>query len=458
MGDVNAAYLVAEDFYSGSGGLSHDYTQAVEWYRLAAESGHSEACYALAECCAASLGGADPSQAKQWYEKAASSGHLGAMRECGRLDIERLKSMRSLEWYSIPAAEGNAYCCYKLGLYFYDEPTKNSFAANRQKAVELFALAASQGLSAAKCALGNCYCLGFGVERDLIRGFALYREAAEQGDAVGQFCLAEAYNCDLLSQGKQSACYWYEKAANQGYVPARSVLGLSSLKDPVLPPLPEEWYLDAARKDNAHACFNVALMHKFDHREIEQLGGLSAYRLLQSAAKQKHTLALYVLGCMNIRYPDDNLLQAAADGHSMAQLRLAHVYSQTRRNEEQHKTALAYYHKAAAAGNFMAWYRLAECYEFGRLVERDFDQAEKYWRLSLLAYENAPEFKHATKDYRIPLKMGFYRLAMKYKKGKLVEQDTKRSEELFKISANMGFYEAKTQGKGIKDERSWDRW
>ena len=72
-------YKKGEDFYS-----KKDYTQAVVWYRKAAEQGNADAQYSLGYCYRNGYGvSQDNNQAVYWYRKAAEQGNAYAQYYLG---------------------------------------------------------------------------------------------------------------------------------------------------------------------------------------------------------------------------------------------------------------------------------------------------------------------------------------------------------------------------------------
>ena len=74
--------------------------------------------------------------------------------------------------------------------------------------------------------LGALYNEGDGVPKDSTETVKWFRKAAEQGDAMGQFCLGCLYDKGKgVPQNSVEAVKWYRKAAEQGLVRAQKDLG-----------------------------------------------------------------------------------------------------------------------------------------------------------------------------------------------------------------------------------------
>jgi len=82
--DADAIYVLANDYYHGSGGLQQDRAKAMELFARAAERGSSQAHSALGSKY---LEGGDSNKAKFHYEVAAivilSSNHLNGLWSSG---------------------------------------------------------------------------------------------------------------------------------------------------------------------------------------------------------------------------------------------------------------------------------------------------------------------------------------------------------------------------------------
>ena len=66
-------------------------------------------------------------------------------------------------------------------------------AVDEKKAFEYFLQAASHGLASAQVEVGDYYRLGGVVVQDLQQAVYWYKEAADQGDAIGQYHLGMCF-------------------------------------------------------------------------------------------------------------------------------------------------------------------------------------------------------------------------------------------------------------------------
>jgi len=103
------------------------------------------------------------------------------------------------------------------------------------------------------------------ARQDYGKAMAGYQEAADQGNAAGQYHLGHMY---LTGRGAdknpEQAQRWLTLSAHQGYAPAQFMLGLWYLSgDGVTadPAQAAQWLVQAAGKGHALAQYHLGLMH-----------------------------------------------------------------------------------------------------------------------------------------------------------------------------------------------------
>ena len=161
-----------------------DYTEALEWYRKAAEQGFASAQNNLGTMYHEGAGvPQDYNEAVAWYRKAADQG--------------------------LAAAECNLGNMYRRGF---------GVKRNNKEAVKWIRKAADQGYPVGQYLLGYMYISGLGVIENYVKGEEWLLKSAEQGLALAQYNLGRLYQyveCDLKKAKK-----WYRKAAKQGHAKA----------------------------------------------------------------------------------------------------------------------------------------------------------------------------------------------------------------------------------------------
>ena len=140
--DAAAMNKIAKYYEKGWGGLKQDETAALEWYRKAADIGHTDAMNKIAEYYEQGKGGlkADEAAALEWYHKLADEGYTVAMNKIaeyyrqGRGGLKE-DTAAALEWYRKSADEGNAAAAEMVKeLETHTATDKSTAIGNRKKA------------------------------------------------------------------------------------------------------------------------------------------------------------------------------------------------------------------------------------------------------------------------------------------------------------------------------------
>ena len=255
QGNAPAQYELGVCYQNGKG-VSKDMTEAVKWYRKAAEQGHATAQCSLGVCYDNGNGvSKNPEEAVKWYRKAAEQGHATAQNNLGvcydngeGVDKDMTEAVK---WYRKAAEQGYAQAQCNLGLcYEYGKGVSKDMA----EAVKWYRKAAEQGHAVAQVNLGVSYDNGEGVSKDYAEAMKWYRKAAEQGDAEAQNNLGECYyNGNGVSKNPEEAVKWWRKAAEQGNAMAQFFLGLCCVEGEGVSRDVEEakkWFRKAAEQGN----------------------------------------------------------------------------------------------------------------------------------------------------------------------------------------------------------------
>jgi TPR repeat protein len=139
----------------------------------------------------------------------------GAPREARRLPGESDATFELRK----KAEGGDADAQCKLGVEHYG-------AERYEEAVKWYRQAAEKGHAAAQNRLGNCYCDGHGVEKNLVEAVKLFRQAAEHGYVGAQYNLGVCYyHGEGEEKNMAEAVKWFHQAAEQGDADAQYDLG-----------------------------------------------------------------------------------------------------------------------------------------------------------------------------------------------------------------------------------------
>lgn len=188
-----------------------DFEQAAMWFQQAAEKGHANAQFGLANMYQSGDGiEQNWTQAEKFYRLAADQGIEVArikLKFVSRLVEFQKDFERQMGQYREAAEQGDADAQYELGRLCesFDFPKE-------EKAGEM---------RFADLKIGKHY-----RQKIKNQGVVWYLQAAEQGHVQAQFELASMYEHDPdIEEDMGQAVKWYLKAAEQGHVSAQSTLG-----------------------------------------------------------------------------------------------------------------------------------------------------------------------------------------------------------------------------------------
>lgn len=181
-----------------------NYSEAVKWYRKAAEQGYAIAQITLASCYKKGQGVTqNHSEAVKWYRTAGSNK--------GRNDTFFLETV---EWFRKAAEQGDPNAQFNLGWCYANG---QGVTQDYSEAVKWYRKAAEQGDLYALNDLGICFFNGDGVTKDISVAVKMFRKAAEQGHAVSQFNLGYCYEYGMgFTKDNSEAIRWYKLGAKNG--------------------------------------------------------------------------------------------------------------------------------------------------------------------------------------------------------------------------------------------------
>ena len=177
---VRGMLCVGKCMESGDG-VGKNQSEAIKWYRMAAENGLPDAVFELARCYRFGIGvRRNRTTASKWLHKAAGQGHARAMVLLGKRCLD-----------------------YDSGEY------------NSRKAVSLFRKAAEQGDAWGMFHLGECYINGDGVKKDIDAAYLWFYKAvvtAPEDERLYQSVQDEVFDPNL----KEYREGMLKEALNQG--------------------------------------------------------------------------------------------------------------------------------------------------------------------------------------------------------------------------------------------------
>ena len=293
-------------------GTNQHYQQAFYWYQKAALHGNATAQNRLGWHYEKGHGVAqDHQQAMYWYQKASDQGNATGHNNLGHMYYFGNGTSRNYEkayqLYQKAAIQDNGTGQFMLGLMH-----ENGYGVpkNVAEAVRWYKLAAQPNKGNQQDARKSLKRLGHDAvsladqqynENNYAKAIELYREAAMQGDPVGQLSVAHMYhNGQGTAKDAQQALHWYQKSAEQGNATAQNLLGgMYQTGDAVTQNYQQalSWYQKAADQGNATGQNNVGHMYYFGYgmaKDYKQ--ALSWY---QKAADQQDGTGQYMLGVMH---------------------------------------------------------------------------------------------------------------------------------------------------------------
>lgn len=334
FGSGNIGLSAVEMFEKGKDAYQrNDFTEAVEWYRKAAEKGDSKAQCNLGQMFEKGEGvPQDYSEALKWYQKAVEQ------------DDSR--------------GQNNLGAMYQNGL---------GVSQDYSEAVKLYRKAADQGFDVAQSNLGWMYENGLGVSQDYSTAVEWYRKSAEQGYAAAQNNLGAMYqNGTGIKQNYSEALKWYRKAAEQENALAQNNLGVMYADGLGIPQdysEAERWFRKAAEQEENLAQNNLGWMYE---------NGLGVSMDYSEAVKWYS--------------------MAANQGNASAQCRLASMYYYGDGISQNYYEAEKWFREAAEKGDADAQYNLGVMYQNGDGIPKDLTEARIWYeKAAAQGHKNAVE-------------------------------------------------------------------
>lgn len=251
------------------------YTEAANWARKAAEMGNAQGMFIYATYLRDGQGvKKDMQQCMVWLQKSADAGYAPAQKAletCKKNEaVVQLKQALELKKCGKLA---EAASCFKRaaelgdarGMFFYASCLGDGEGVPQdlQQRIVWLQRSADAEYDGAQILLARRYYSGLGVEKDIKKGFALMKKAAESGNVEAQRRLGLMHldgalygneTVKALGADVATALEWFEKAGNQGDAEAQYqmgfLLGMGADGDPRLMKESYDWLAKAA--DQGH--------------------------------------------------------------------------------------------------------------------------------------------------------------------------------------------------------------
>ena len=373
-----ALYNKGNEYYNKS-----KYTEAVKYYRQAADKGNADAQCDMGYCYATGKGvSQDDVQAVYWYHKAAEQGNR--------------------------IAQSNLAYYYSTGI---------GVTQDYNEAAKWARKSAEQGYSIGQFRLANFYYFGQGVEKDYAEAVRWYTKAAEQGDELAMYNLGVCYQYgDGVPKDLSMARQWYQKAADKGH---------SGAKKP----------MEEIAKEEAETADAAALYNKGDEY-YNQSNYTEAVKYYRQAAEKGNADAQLQLGycyetgkglAENATEAFKWYRKAAEQGNRIAQSNLSNCYKNGIGITKDYNEAVKWARKSADQGYSRGQNQLGNLYYFGQGVEKDYTEAAR-WFLKSAEQGNAA---------------GMYNIGLCYQYGYGVSKDLSKARQWYQKAADGGDPDAK---------------
>ena len=398
------------------------------------------------------------------YKLAADAGFAPAQFEMGKIESEKGNSNAGFDWYAQAAERGyteaqkmlhgegykdyltsvanyDREAQYKLGVLLLDEHEKDGF--------EFVNLAMENGHPEARFTLAQCYFYGNGIDEDKGKAYYLYKAEAESGNANAQYMVGEYYwnGFAAVRKDMNSAYSWYYKAAEQKQTKALVKAGVccmygygtdidygkafSFLKS--ADDLGEEsgaYYLGL--------CYEAGLGTEPSPKKAFELYSLSEGMNDKSRFKMATCYRNGIGVQKDVDKATDILLRLARNNFVLAQTELADLYMEG----NNFRSGVNWYREALETSAY-ANYRIGECYQIGRGLDKSIRQAATYYKQAYdLAQKKIGQWTDDASDH--------YCLGLCYENGRGTDKDLTRALEQYKLAAAESFADSAEKVKSIQ--------
>lgn len=212
------AYLTLAKIYEeGGGGISRNFSLALDNWEALASSGDNMAQYIAGQYYQVGKAGTkNIKKAKDYYLKSAEQNNVHAMDDLASCYLSERNFQQAFKWLKEAYDRGYLRICHNLGdCYYYGNGVPQSY----EKAYEVFSKGSSEW---PRCKYRMSVMLreGLGVTKNLEKAAQLLEEAADTGIDKAQYQLAsDFYTGTIQKQDYAKAVKYYEAALESKYLP-----------------------------------------------------------------------------------------------------------------------------------------------------------------------------------------------------------------------------------------------
>jgi TPR repeat protein len=291
----------------------------------------------------------DESEADSWLRKSAETGNVEAQFEMGAV-FEGKNDYESAFAWLLKAAQAGTVAAQKevAALYRLGHGVETDYAQSMQ----WYLKAAAQHNADAMCDIGYMYEYGKGVPQDYENAMKWYRLASDAGAVLAKENIGKLYfSGHGVPQDYKEAARWFSLSAEQGYPDSEVNLAIIYIDGPPELRNPEkavQLWESAADQGNSLAGANLAHLYLSGQVPNSKMNTARAIRLLEPLAEKGDAKAQFWMG--------------AAE-----------------QKENNYKAAESWYLKAAEQDEGSAIFALADIYNRGQGVARNFSEAAKLY-------------------------------------------------------------------------------
>jgi TPR repeat protein len=363
-GNDAAMLQIAETYY-----MLTNYTEAMKWYKKAAEKENAYALFRIGYLYDYGQGEKkDYTTAMEWYKKAAEKNMVLANHFIAYLyyngqgvpeDKAKAKELFKSNHNALTemAEKGDRVALKELASMYFEDiylPRDNV------KGVQLITKLANTGDAYGLLLLANIYASPlFDVTKDLPKAVGYYIKSADKGNTNAMLSMGGAYfNALGVEKNDAKAWEWIQKSADLGNTTAMELIGAFYLKGIIVKQDNKkafEWYKKSADKGSTDAMVVIGNFYRDEDAGVARSYGTAREWYEKAITANDDVTALRQLGSLYYQF----------DGFG---------------NKIDYSKAAEYFTRAAAKGEFWAMDTLGDMYESGTGVKKDKKMA-KEWRI-----------------------------------------------------------------------------
>ena len=366
-------------------GVKKDSTEAVNWYRKAAEQGDADAQFNLGVCYEYGYGiTQDSTEAVNWYRKAAEQGNADAQYNLGTCYQEGIgvdqNNTKAMNWFRKAVEQGNKMIINKI-VDYYGEKLDPSSLHKTGKIIDSLKYYHKEILKW----LSKAVELNDPEAMTKMGWFYLCNKTFKV------FCLCDkSMNMDSLKSNNKKAIEWYTKAAELKNVNAQRRLaicyryGMYGCIEPDIQ-IAIKWFTEAANQNDTRSMESLANIYYSQNNEKESFKWLEK---IDEYNHSNHALEMgkrfyYGVSNWEVNHNYEKAIYwysiAAESGNNEAICELANCYSDGKGVQKDVNKALELYKKAASNGYGFACVSIGGLFKYGDLGP-NYEEALKWYK------------------------------------------------------------------------------